>query len=215
MVTSATSGYHSVLVQHSLISSGKEGKLAEVEGAVYLASQSMNGRYVLFSLQSAKTSFDVYVMDMAGDRKLVPVLNGPYSEADPKLSPDNKWLAFTSDENGGFELYVTPFPGGGPKWQVSSGGVAFSDNNVSVADWSPDGKQLYYRQGDKIYMVEARTDGSSKPEFSAPKEISGIPQELDAIALVTDGKRIMATRPVGQHSESPLNLALNWQRLMQ
>jgi hypothetical protein len=62
--------------------------------------------------------------------------------------------------------------------------------------------------------VEARTDGS-KPEFSAPKELSGIPQELDAVALVTDGKRIMATRPVGQHSESPLNLALNWQRLMQ
>jgi Tol biopolymer transport system component len=214
IVTSATSGYHSVLVQHSLISSGKEEKLADVGGAVYLASQSLDGRYVLFSLQDAKTSFDVYVMDMAGDRKLVPVLNGPYSESDPKLSPDNKWLAFTSDENGGFELYVTPFPGGGSKWQVSSGGVAFSDNNVSVADWSPDGKQLYYRQENKIYTVEAHTDGR-KPEFSAPKEISGLPQELDSIALLTEGKRTMATRPIGQHSESPLNLALNWQRLMQ
>jgi eukaryotic-like serine/threonine-protein kinase len=223
IVTSATTGYHSVLIQHSLISSGKEEKLAEVDGAVYLASQSVNGRYVLFSIQNPKTGFDVYVMDMAGDRKLVPVLNGPYSEADPKLSPDNKWLAFTSDENGGFEIYVTPFPGGGPKWQVSSGGVssggvsgggiAFSDNNVSVADWSPDGKQLYYRQGDKIYTVEARTDGS-KPEFSAPKELCDIPQELDPIVLISDGKRIMATRPIGQHSESLLNLALNWQRLI-
>src|SRR3984893_10641011 len=124
MVDASNKGYHSVLVQHSLISSGKEEKLADVEGAVYLASQSTDGRYVLFSLQNAKTSFDVYVMDMAGDRKLVPVLNSPYSEADPKLSPDNKWLAFTSDENGGFEIYVTPFPGGGPKWQVSSGGVS-------------------------------------------------------------------------------------------
>jgi Tol biopolymer transport system component len=214
IVTSATSGYHSVVVQHSLVSSGKEEKLAEVDGAVYLASQSVNGRYVLFSVQNPKTSFDVYFIDMAGDRKLVPVLNGPYAETDPKLSPDNKWLAFTSDENGGFEIYVTPFPGGGPKWQVSSGGVSFSDNNVSVADWAPDGKQLYYRQGDKIYTVEARTEGS-KPEFSAPKELSSIPQELNSIALITDGKRILATRPVGQHSESLLNLALNWQRLIQ
>jgi hypothetical protein len=62
--------------------------------------------------------------------------------------------------------------------------------------------------------VEARTEGS-KPEFSAPKELSSIPQELNSIALITDGKRILATRPVGQHSESLLNLALNWHRLIQ
>jgi len=214
MVTSATSGYHSVLVQHSLISSGMETKLAELDGAIYLASQSMNGRYLFFSLQDPKTSFDVYVMDMAGDRKLEAVLNGPYSESDAKLSPDNKWLAFTSDENGTVELYVTPFPGKGPKWQVSSGGVTASDNNVSVADWSPDGKQLHYRQGDKIYTVEARTN-SRKPEFSAPKELLSIPQELDAIAFMAEGKRIMATRPVGQHSVAPMSVVLNWQRLMQ
>ena len=112
------------------------------------------------------------------------------------------------------ELYVTPFPGKGPKWQVSSGGVTASDNNVSVADWSPDGKQLYYRQGDKIYTVEAGTY-SSKPEFSAPKELLSIPQELDAIAFMADGKRIMATRPVGQHSVALMSVVLNWQRLMQ
>ena len=76
MVTSGTRGYHSVLVQHSLISSGKETELAELDGAVYLASQSTNGRYLFFSVQDPKTSFDVYVMDIAGDRKLVPVLNG-------------------------------------------------------------------------------------------------------------------------------------------
>jgi hypothetical protein len=82
-----------------------------------------------------------------------------------------------------------------------------------VADWSPDGKQLYYRQGNKIYTVEAGTN-SSKPEFSAPKELLSIPQELDAIAFMADGKRIMATRPVGQHSVAPMSVVLNWQRLM-
>ena len=112
------------------------------------------------------------------------------------------------------ELYVTPFPDKGPKWQVSTGGVTAKGNNVSAADWSPDGKQLYYRQGDKIYAVEAGTN-SSKPEFSAPKELLSIPQELDTIAFMPEGKRIMATRPVGQHSAAPMSVVLNWRRLME
>jgi Tol biopolymer transport system component len=214
VLNTATSGYHSVLVQRSLISSGKEETLAELDNYMFVASQSNDGRYALFSVQDAKTGFDVYFMDLAGDRKLAPVLNSSFDESDPKLSPDNKWLAYSSNENGGRELYVTPFPGGGSKWQVSSGGVSSSDNNVSVADWSPDGKSLYYRQGDKIYTVEVRSTGS-KPGFSAPQELLSIPHDVDLISIMPDGKHTLAIRPVGHHSASPMNLALNWQRLLQ
>ena len=215
VLTTATSGYHSVLVERSLISSGKEEQLAEVGDWLSVAGQSSDGRYAILSMQDAKTGFDVYSMDLTGDRKLVPVLNSSYDEGDPKLSPDNKWLAYTSNENGGRELYVTPFPGGGSKWQVSNGGVpAFSDNSMSVADWSPDGKSLHYRQGDKIYEVEAST-GGNKPEFSAPKELMSIPHDVDLVSIMPDGKRTLATRPVGQHSASPMALVLNWQHLLQ
>ncbi len=214
LLTTTTSGYHTAVVERSLISSGKEEKLAELGDYVFVASRSRDGRYALFSIQDAKTSFDVYSMDLAGDRKLVPVLNSPYAERDPKLSPDNKWLAYTSNENGGPELYVTPFPGGGSKWQVSSGGVASSIGNTSVVDWSADGKSLHYLQGDKVYTVEVRTAGS-KPEFSAPKELMSIPQGLELISIMPDGKRILATRSVGQRSASPMNLALNWQHVVQ
>jgi Tol biopolymer transport system component/predicted Ser/Thr protein kinase len=215
VLTTATSGYHSVLVERSLISSGKEEQLAEVGDWLSVAGQSSDGRYAILSMQDPKTGFDVYSMDLTGDRKLVPVLNSSYDEGDPKLSPDNKWLAYSSNENGGRELYVTPFPGGGSKWQVSNGGVpAFSDNSMSVADWSPDGKSLHYRQGDKIYEVEAST-GGNKPEFSAPKELMSIPHDVDLVSIMPDGKRTLATRPVGQHSASPMALVLNWQHLLQ
>ena len=213
VLNSATSGYHSVVVERPLASSGKEEKLAELGDYVFVASRSNDGRYTFFSIQDAKTGFDVYVMDLAGDRKLMPVLNTPYSERDPKLSPDDKWLAYTSNENGSLELYVTPFPGGGPKWQVSNGGVVATDANSNAEDWSPDGKSLYYRYGDKVYNVEVRTDGS-KPEFSAPKELMTIPQGLELISILADGKRTLATRPVGQRSTSPQNLVLNWQHLV-
>ena len=215
VLTTATSGYHSVLLQHSLTSSGTEEKLAEVNGALYVVDQSRDGRYLLFELQDSTTGFDIYSMDLAGDRKLVPVLNSPYAEYDPRLSPDNKWLAFSSDENGTRELYVSPFLGAGSKWQVSSGGISLSAaGNLSVVDWSPDGKSLHYRRGDKVYTVEVRIDGG-KPEFSPPKERLSTPSDVDLLSIMADGKRVLATRPVGQHSATPLNLVLNWQHLVQ
>jgi Tol biopolymer transport system component len=140
------------------------------------------------------------------------VLNSPYDENDPRLSPDNKWLAYTSNENGQNELYVMPFPGGGSKWQVSSGGVDVQFD-VSVEDWSPDGKSLHYRHSCKIYTVEVRIN-DNKPKFSAPKELMSIPQDMDLISILADGKRILATRPVGQRTAYPQNLILNWQHLV-
>jgi Tol biopolymer transport system component len=226
-LTSASSGYHSVLVRQPLTSSGKEeklaeGNLAEVDGSFFVESQSRDGRYAVFSVQDSKTGFDLYAMDLAGDHKLFAVVNTAYNERDGRLSPDDKWMAYTSNENGSRELYVTPFPGGGSKWQVSSGGVASSSGNnssgvsgaISVVDWSADGKSLRYRSGDKIYTVEVRI-GGGKPEFSTPKELMSIPRAVDLISIMPDGKRTLATRPVGQHRASDISLVLNWQHLVQ
>jgi Tol biopolymer transport system component len=111
----ATSGYASSLVQRWLMASGKEEKLfEEPRGFFHIASVSRDGRYVFFSQQNANTNYDIYYMDLTGDRKLVPLLNSPYAELDARLSPDDKWLAYTTDETGSLELYVTPFPGGVP-----------------------------------------------------------------------------------------------------
>jgi eukaryotic-like serine/threonine-protein kinase len=215
VLTTTTSGYHSLLELHSLTTSGKDEKLADLQGAFYVASQSWDGHYVFFTLQDPKTSWDVYSMDLLGDRKLMPVLNSPFAESDAKLSPDNKWLAYTSNENGNRELYVMPFPEGGSRWQISSGGIAGGvTTDRSAVDWSPDGKSLRYLQGDKIYTVEVRT-GGSKPEFSTPKELMIPPSDVFVISIMPDGKRTLGLRAVGQHGASPLGLVLNWQHLLQ
>jgi serine/threonine-protein kinase len=60
-----------------------------------------------------------------------------------KLSPDGKWLAYTSNETGRFEVYVRPFPGPGGKQQIS---IAGGDQPM----WSRDGKELFYRTGNKL-----------------------------------------------------------------
>jgi len=203
---------HTPLLQQSLTTSGKDEKLIVLDGGFYLASTSWDGRYLFFEMQDTKTSWDIYSMDLAGDRKMAPALNSRYDEYDPKLSPDNKWLAYTSDESGSRELYVMPFPEGGSKWQISHGGIARQEYTSSL-DWSADGKSLHYWQEDKVYTVEVRA-GGSKPEFSAPKEVMSLPSGVSLISIMTDGKRTLAIRPVGLHSPPALGLVLNWEHLM-
>ena len=68
----------------------------------------------------------------------------------PVLSPDGRFLAYTSNESGRFEVYVQSFPGPGGKWQISTAGGG-------EPHWRADGKELYYRAPDqKVMAVEIR-----------------------------------------------------------
>ena len=89
----------------------------------------------------------------------------------PRFSPDMRWVSYTSNESGTFEIYVQPFdpnsptgsPPGGGKWLVSKGG------GVS-ARWNGNGKELFYAAPDGTIMS---VDVSANPAFHP-----GIPKPL-------------------------------------
>jgi len=203
-----TTGYLSSLVRRELGASGKEEKMLDrVGGALSLAEISHDGRYALFNLQDAKTAFDVYYLDLQSAPKLIPILNTRYNERGGRISPDNKWLAYGSDETGKNELYITSFPAAGTKWQISNSGVA------SAGSWSADGRHYFYPNADRVYDVEMHSNGD-KPEFSAPKELLSLPPNFIGISLLSDGKRILGARPTGENTPVPINMVLNWQHLI-
>src|SRR5262245_32038896 len=80
---------------------------------------------------------DVWALPFSGDRKPVPVLQMPFAENFPQISPDGKWMSYTSNETGRPEIYVQSFPPGAGKWQISSSGGNFSR-------WRRDSKELLY-----------------------------------------------------------------------
>lgn len=93
---------------------------------------SSDGRFVL-----VVSSGDLWVVPLAGDRKPFPFLNTKFAEGQPRLSPDGRWLAYTSDESGTREVYVQEFPEAGRRWRVSTrGGVD--------PRWRRDGLELFY-----------------------------------------------------------------------
>ena len=72
------------------------------------------------------------------------------------LSPDGGWFAYSSRESGRDELYVSPFSGSGRRWQVSTDGG-------QEPLWSPDGRELFYRDGRKVMVVPVRTQPTFQP----------------------------------------------------
>jgi len=84
--------------------------------------------------------WNVGVLSGGDDRVVTMLLETDFRERYPALSPDGRWMAYTSDESGRDEIYVRPFPGVDQgKWQVSTGGG-------QMPLWAPDGRGLYFQE---------------------------------------------------------------------
>ncbi len=124
---------------------------------------SRDGRYLLYSVNDPKTKLDLWYMPMAeGERKPVRFLATEFFEAQGRFSPDGRFVAYMSNENGVLDVYVRSFPDPTGKWQVSKGGG-------TEPRWRRDGKELFYISGNRVMAV----DISDSPAFH-----SGPPKAL-------------------------------------
>ena len=122
--------------------SGRPESLLVANGNRFAGSVTPDGRAVLFQeLSSDHTGIRRMAFDSAPAASLV--IPGAFGESAPALSPDGKWLAYTSDETGQLEVYVRPYPGPGGKVSVSL------DGGREPA-WAPGGRELFFRTGDSL-----------------------------------------------------------------
>jgi Tol biopolymer transport system component len=117
------------------------------------------------------------------------------------LSPNNKWLAYQSDESGRYEVYVTAFPGPGGKFQVSNGGG-------NAPSWSADGKQIYYTVGDKLLSVPIQNADTF--QFGTPSELPMHVNDFTTLGPVAPGERFPALKALSGGQAHPQEVILNW-----
>jgi eukaryotic-like serine/threonine-protein kinase len=184
-----------------LSGSGTPQKLERPLNFVSVISWAPGGRYLFFWLQDNATRQDIYYVDLNSDRKLIPFLRSPANENGAALSPNNKWLAYASDESGRLEVYVTAFPNPGAKWQVSNGGG-------SSPSWSADGKQLYYSTSDKLMLVPIQN--IDKFEFGSPSPLPLHLNEFATVGPVSPGERFPVLKPPSVGQSHPQEVILNW-----
>ncbi len=105
-------------------SSGDDRRIALFDRAIQEVAWSGDGEWLVVRTDNgAKGLGDLLGIHLAGDSTPVDLVATQYTELHPAISPDNKWLAYVSDESGINEVYVRPFPATSTgRWQVSNGG---------------------------------------------------------------------------------------------
>lgn len=163
------------------------------------------------------TNTDIRAVSVEGERKWRLLLKEKYNELSPQISPDGKWMAYTSNESEQYEVFVRPFPDveSGGRWQVSTGGGA-------SPLWSPDGREIFYRNGDSTMTVDVETDpifkcGNPGILFRGPYLSSGIIKTTTTPgAIHPNGKKFLMTKPsTTEEREAPapqpkIMVVLNW-----
>ena len=170
-------------------------------------SWSSDGKSVALVEACPGTGNDIAILDV-GSGRVTPFLNSQFSETYPEFSPDGRWMAYTSDESTRTEVYMREFPGPGMKYQISSEG-----GNQPL--WARNGKQLFYRLQDQVWVADVRTDGGiaiSKPRLLFEKSGYGGGIPIRSWDLSLDGQRFLMVKGEQQKPTPVIEMILvqNW-----
>jgi Tol biopolymer transport system component len=197
-------------------STGSEELILETASSKYPTAWSADGRFIAYNTTRPGTySTELWILPRFGERKPYALLQGSFNVGQGQFSPDGRWMAYTSDESGKAEIYVTPFPGGGSKWQISQAGG-------TSPRWRHDGKELFYLAADSELMAvdvdgsgSAFQVGSARPLFHvllktgvSRLDVSPTSEQI-SFDSAPDGKWFVVNSPPAG-SPPPITLITNW-----
>jgi len=170
-------------------------------------SWSPDGQLLAFTQIDPSTGRDIWVLRLS-DRAPQPFLQTPSNESAPHFSPDGRWLAYVSDESGRYEIYVQPYPGPDGKWQISTEGG-------TEPLWNRNGRELFYRSGNKMMAVEITTQPSfavvsrrmlfEGAQYTPPAGPYSYP--FPNYDVSPDGQRFLM---ITKESRPHINVVMNW-----
>jgi Tol biopolymer transport system component len=178
------------------------------------ADWTRDGRTLVFVKDLADKPWDIWALTREQTTpRATPVVASRFSDIEPALSPDGRWLAYVSDETGKPQVYVQPFPGPGIRQHVSI-------DSGREPLWARDGRTLYYlapnpaSPGGHIVMAVPITSGTTftpgKPKPLFPTRYGGT-TPVRGYDIATDGRFLMVhSEPVPSVAVTHLDVIQNW-----
>jgi eukaryotic-like serine/threonine-protein kinase len=166
-------------------------------------SWSRDGKYILY-----ERGADLWFVTLP-DLRSSQFLKAPSTLKGSQFSPDGKWVAYSSNENGRWEVYVTSFPDTHGKWQVSNAGG-------EQPRWRGDGKELFYLSPDGQMMAVPVTTGGDFDPGTPVALFQANPRELLATSeqftydVSEDGQKFLINTQMKQTETVPMSVMLNW-----
>ncbi|HUF25169.1 MAG TPA: protein kinase [Vicinamibacterales bacterium] len=173
-------------------------------GHQHLAGWTPDGQKLL-SEEGVSTGWDLFVGDMK-TKKNEPFMVNRFSKVGAQLSPDGRWVAYGSNESSRTEIYAHAFAGQGGRTQLSTAGG-------TEPRWAPDGRALYFRDGDRMMAVPVETGAALNPGtprvlFEGSYTRMGWLQANYDVA--PNGKAFLMVRGDAQRLPTSINVIANW-----
>ena len=170
-------------------------------------SVTPDGNVLIFNEDHPNSSGDIWTLHLNKKDRPTPFLQTPATTWAGGLRPDGKWLVYVSLENGRSEVFVTAFPSGEGKWQISSDGG-------TEPVWSPDGRELFYRADDRMMVVPIETTPIFSP-MKARTLFEGTYLHccpgLAEYAVAPDGRSLLMLAGGGaEHTAEGIRLVQEW-----
>ena len=182
---------------------GAAEELGTTPEGIWPDSIAADGRWMVVGTVSGKTGQDLFRFDVA-TRKMTPLVTSPFFDDDAALSPDDRLLAYASEESGRWEIYVQALDGARGRWQISS-------ESGRLPRWRADGRELFFfGVPDRLMSVDVQP--GAVPQFSPPRELFRFP--ADSYEVAPDGQRFVVASVGGGDPDKPLSLITNWPQLM-
>jgi Tol biopolymer transport system component/predicted Ser/Thr protein kinase len=172
----------------------------------YLTSWSPDAKHFLYDRDAEATR--PWVAEWPG-LKTSPLFTATETRKNAQFSPDGNWMAYTSNENGRWEIYVTSFPDLHGKWQVSN-------NGGTQPRWRGDGKELFYLAPDGKMMASPVTAGgrfdagTPLPLFQANAREQVAGSELVMYDVTRDGQHFLINTQMETTHNQSMMVVLNW-----
>jgi len=168
---------------------------------------SANGRFILYDRGP-----DLWFMTFPGFKSSL-FLKAVSLLRHGRFSPDGKWVAYSSNESGKWEIYVTSFPDARGKWQISTAGG-------EQPRWRGDGEELFFLSSDSKMMAAPIT---TVPNFDAGSPVGlfqTTPRQLVSrndqfvYDVSRDGQRFVVLTQVKRGETAPISVVLNWTAML-
>ena len=185
---------------------GEEKLLLRSNATMFPNDWSADGRFIIYEAFDPRTNYDLWALPVEGDRTPIALGQTAFSERGGRLSPDGRWLAYSSDESGRLEVYVRPFlPPGGSRLISTGGGVE--------PLWRSDGKELFYLSPERRVMSVSVDSDESRFQPGVPRalfeEFIKVEESGRSYAVSRDGQRFLINTVLPEAS-SPIQIVVNW-----
>jgi Tol biopolymer transport system component len=171
--------------------------------SVYESRLTPDGRRLVF--REDGNVRDILVAPVDSPAAARPLAATAFNERSLALSPDGRWLAFASNLSGSAEVYVRRLEDGSPRWKASLGGGV-------APRWGLGGRELFYRNGDTLYVVSAQLGAEAR--FGEPRALFDAAAYLNSgnealYDVSPDGRRFVMIRQMGAERVTVMHVVLH------